>query len=47
MVVEFDGDREMRARTIEFDDVKAAAYTGPSREERFRVVSGSPALLRG
>lgn len=47
MVVEFDGDREMRARTVEFDDVKAAAYPAPSRVESFRVVSGSPALLRG
>lgn len=44
MVVEIDGDKELRARTIEFDDVRSANVPGPSRTQRFSVASGSATL---
>jgi alkaline phosphatase D len=46
MIVEIDGDRELRAMTVEFDDVRTLAYPKESRIERFAVTSGTSTLRR-
>lgn len=45
MIVDVDRDREIRAETIQFDDVRQTAYPKPTRVERFSVASGSATLV--
>jgi len=45
MIVEVDGDHELRASMIQFDDVKAREVPPPSRVERFTVPSGEARIV--
>ncbi len=47
LVVEVDGDRELRAKMVEFDELRSKDYRGPARIEPFKVASGSATLVRG